>query len=245
VDECAFIDEEFLNYVVLPMGIARKNTKIILSSTPSIKNATYKYIWENLNDWYKISIQSTEVEHINQDFLDQYRKIVDENTFRQEILGQFINRDSIFFIDQNIKHTQDSNINLTLIDLGGKSNYMGILYAHDSEILSIISELQEFTTNYIEFLESLPKYGRVIYDKTGIGQSIPLNGQGVIWNSRNKLSAIYDLKVAFDTQKIVINPSCKRLIEQIRSFEISKHTPDLLSALLLYYAIPKPAFFAI
>jgi hypothetical protein len=245
VDECAFIDEDFLNFVVLPMGIARKNTRLVLSSTPSIKNATYKFIWDNLSDWYKISIASNEVSHINQEFLESYKKLVNENTFRQEILGQFVNQDSIFFIEHSLKPIENLNPNLTLIDLGGKSNYMGVLYANESEILSIISEIQEFTQNYTEFLNNLPKFGRVLYDKTGIGQSLQINGQGVVWNSKNKLSAIYDLKIAFDTSKIFINSNCKRLIEQLRSFELNKHTPDLLSALLLYYAIPKPVFFVV
>lgn len=102
IDEAAFLKDEVWNMVLKPTILVR-GKKVLFISTPKGKNYLYSLSLRGTDDEqgsYKfLKGSSYDTPYISQDELDEAKKTLPEDIFRQEILGEFIDSGGEVFVD--------------------------------------------------------------------------------------------------------------------------------------------------
>lgn len=114
IDEAAYLSPEILP-LVLPWLNVHK-APMMLVSTPRIKDGVFYNYWKEGIDGKNnvISIDWSEYDTsalISQETIEQYRKILTANQFRSEILGEWLDDDSLVF--SYLKENINQNLQLT------------------------------------------------------------------------------------------------------------------------------------
>ena len=95
IDEAAFVPEEVITNVMMPM-IATTNGKMILLSTPYDK-AHFFYKAFNSPRWSKYRFKTSDNPLVTQEYLDMQLESSGEKAFRQECLAEFVDDESTYF----------------------------------------------------------------------------------------------------------------------------------------------------
>ncbi|MCS6768289.1 MAG: terminase family protein [Candidatus Nitrosocaldus sp.] len=257
VDEANFIDEELITTVLFPT-LSTTGGYLWLISTPCSKEHIFYRIYESGKDWSRFRIPSTMNPLISRNFLESQRSILGVY-YRQEYEAEYIDEVYGIFNTANLLADEpiSKQVNLVLVDVGGYSDSMGVLYCHmDGERLYVLDEY-EGRGAYLEQMNSMiPRlHGSttIVIDSTGVGKGVEeyLAGRGygvrgIVWSRERERDAIVRLMHTIQSNNILISPSCTRLIRQLKESTIKNGRlttisgeDDLLYALMLAYADSK------
>jgi phage FluMu gp28-like protein len=183
IDEAAFIEEATVNSVLLPT-LSAKGKKVLILSTPKGKNWLYKYYNKPLKDkkWKSFTFTSYDSPHINKEFIDEQKNILPDELFKQEYMGEFIDKASIFKNLDDIcvlqypynNPNQKDNIDVYCgVDLGMISDYtVATIINNNNEVLDFIRFTNVSTTklksNLIEFFNKW-KPQNIVIEQNGLG----------------------------------------------------------------------------
>lgn len=148
-DEAAFIDDNIWNEILRPT-ILVKGKKALFISTPKGKNYFYSLHTRGIDpdqtQYLTLQGSSYDNPYIPTDELDEAKKTLPENIFRQEILGEFVDSGGEVFVDidrycviQQFTPKQPSMRYYAGIDFGRQDDY---------SVLTIIDENQNVVFIY-------------------------------------------------------------------------------------------------
>jgi hypothetical protein len=140
VDEAAFIKEEAINEAVMPT-LSALGKKCLIISTPKGKNWFYNYFLKGLNasdDYISFRGISTDNPHIDQHFVNEQRKSLPDNIFRQEYEAEFTEAGNDVFTGVDLV----CNINNWDAPTRNRRYYFGLDtgLTHDFSVLTILDE---------------------------------------------------------------------------------------------------------
>jgi phage FluMu gp28-like protein len=95
VDEAAFVPDEVILSVMMPM-LSTTDGTIIMISSPWDKSSFF-YQAFNAPIWSRYKFKTSENPLVKKEFLDQQREMIGEKRFRQEYLAEFVDDESTFF----------------------------------------------------------------------------------------------------------------------------------------------------
>jgi len=141
VDEAAFVKEEAINEAVFPT-LSALGKKCLIISTPKSKNWFYSYYLKGIDavgDYISFRGQSTDNPHISQTFIEEQRKSLPYEIFKQEYLAEFSEASNDVF--SNLENV--CNINGWTTPQSNERYFAGIDFGmqRDYSVLTIISEL--------------------------------------------------------------------------------------------------------
>ena len=180
LDECAFIDTQVIDEILLPMLITRPNAKVLLVSTPKGKqNAFYRFYTKGIQGEkgyasFKFTYRDTNFSNV--DLIETYKLTLAEAIYLQEIEAEFIDSASVFGNINNLctLQPQETKDELWLgIDCGLKNDYF-VISALNKEGKQIFME--RFTNIEVpEIIERL----KVIFNKYNVRYALlENNGMG-------------------------------------------------------------------
>ena len=226
IDECAFIKEHALNTAILPT-LNPQGKKCLMVSTPKGKN--FFYNWYNKKDVVSIKFPLTECPYINPILIQEAKKSLPPDIYKQEFEAEFVDSGNDVFIgidkvsnvnSFNISKTEvyigidtgltDDKSVLTLLDTTGRVRYVD--HCNNDSIQSISQRFISIMNKFIV-----------------VGGYIETNGIG---------RAMYDLIKpsfprikAFNTTQDNKMEMVRKLIGDIESLNIELPTADLLPEL--------------
>jgi hypothetical protein len=148
LDEAAFMDEETVDQVLLPMILTKPKAKVLLTTTPKGKNWVYKWFNKAITDerYKSIRVRSFDNPLADKELIDGWRNSMPAKRFQQEILAEFIDAATVF---ENVS-------DLVHIPNGGKKFYAGIDIGmlHDNTVITVLNELGE--VQYVDKFTNIP-----------------------------------------------------------------------------------------
>jgi phage FluMu gp28-like protein len=170
IDEAAFIKDEVWNTILKPT-ILVKGRKVLFTSTPKGKNYLYSLATRGLDpdqkQYLTINGSSYDNPFIDKSELEEARKSLPENIFRQEILGEFVDSGGEVFSDVDnycvLNNWQGKQNNLKYyagIDVGRQDDYSVLTILNDAgEVVfiyrdrhkpwdTILSEIKKYLVQY-------------------------------------------------------------------------------------------------
>lgn len=236
IDEAAFVKRTTIEEIILPM-LTVKGKKCLFLSTPKGKNWFWEYyqMAPTLEGWAKFRFTAYDSPLIDEEFIDNQKKILSDSAFAQEYLAEFVDSASIF---QNIsgvlklKH-QDRPI-------GGEKYWCGIDIGllNDASVLSLINSDGDCITFFkwvetpvnqlllnIEEILRVWQPQRTQIEVNGVGEPIYQLLKDKIkgiypWttNNKNKSEIISNLVAAFKMNEIQL-PDDPDLRDELEAFQ--------------------------
>lgn len=108
VDEAARVDDA-LYFAVRPM-LAVSGGSLMMLSTPFGKRGVFHTEWENGEGWERYEIRATECPRISAEFLEQERRNMPEQWFRQEYMCEFAEPQGAVFSHGDVVAALDSGV---------------------------------------------------------------------------------------------------------------------------------------
>ena len=141
VDEAAFVKEEAINEAVFPT-LSALGKKCLIISTPKSKNWFYTHYLKGIDeggDYISFRGISTDNPHISQTFIEEQRKSLPYEIFRQEYMAEFSEATNDVF--SNLENV--CNLNGWTTPQSNERYFAGIDFGmqRDYSVLTIISEL--------------------------------------------------------------------------------------------------------
>ena len=137
VDEAAFIKESVYNKILLPMIITKPNSRVLLCSTPKGRTNWFYHQFKKTGDLYT-SFKFTYKDNpmVDMDLIEEFKKTMPEDVFRQEYLAEFVDASVLFSNLQEceILEPTESDEFYGGIDLGMKEDYT---------VFSVVNEFGE------------------------------------------------------------------------------------------------------
>lgn len=166
IDEAAYIKDEVWNTILKPT-ILVKGKKVLFTSTPKGKNYLYSLATRGLDPDQKqyttINGSSYENPYIDKEELEEARKSLPENIFRQEILGEFVDSGGEVFVNidrycvlNNWNRKDSSKKYYAGIDVGRQDDYSVLTIIDDDGEVCFIYRDRQKTWNII--LQEIKKY---------------------------------------------------------------------------------------
>ncbi len=258
IDEAADIDEEAWTAVIRPTLSDREGSALIISS-PKGRNWLYDIYNDakHMPGWFSLQYTTAQGGNVNPEEIAQAQRDLDERTFNQEYLAQFVNYSGIIyyaFTEQNIKSwdlPQDNRIPIHVgIDFNIDPGAAVIGYQHNSGI-HIYDEIEIYGTDTAEMCAEIQRRypnRRVVCYPDAAGAQRRTSAGGVTDHIILKNHG-FDLKVgsvnpsvkdriasvnsACKSIKLTVDPKCKSLIDCLRKHTYKENTrqPDKNSGL--------------
>jgi hypothetical protein len=224
VDECSYQNDDFFYSVLLPMTSVYK-ADILLTSTPRFKSGFFfKYYSQGLDgvkNVYSFNFADFDLRRfITEEQKEQYRLVMPKAQFQTEVLGEFLDSDSILFdgfrdcvtgerrptekVYMGIDWSAGVGVDRTsvsVLDQDGKQIYLE--YFNDKNTTQTVDRIEEIYNRY-------KKFSPVIYaEVNGVGKpycdllkdrKIQINE----WSTSNKSKTdmVSHLQVAFEQKEI-------------------------------------------
>lgn len=224
VDECAYINPDFFYSVLLPMTNVYKSL-ILLTSTPRFKQGVFfnYYMKGKQGDPRIFSFDFTEYDlsrFITEEQKEQYRLVMPKAQFTTEVLGEFLDTDSVLFdgfrdcitgerrptekVYMGIDWSAGVGIDRTSISvLNQDGQQIELEYFNDKNTTQTVDRIEEIYNRY-------KRFSPVIYaEVNGVGKpycdllkdrKISINE----WSTTNKSKTdmVAHLQVAFEQKEI-------------------------------------------
>lgn len=228
VDECAYINPDFFYSVLLPMTNVYKSL-ILLTSTPRFKQGVFfqYFMRGNQNEpgVYSFDFMDYDLSRfISEEQKEQYKQVMPKAQYTTEILGQFLDADSVLFegfrecIKEERIPTQKVYIGIdwsagvgmdktSISILNQEGQQIDLQYFNDKNTSQTVDKVEEIYRRY-------KSYNPVIYAETnGVGKpycdllkdrKIQINE----WTTTNKSKTdmVSHLQVAFEQKQISLLP---------------------------------------
>lgn len=183
IDEAAFIPQDTIEEVLLPMLLTKKNAQILMVSTPKGKNWFYEYYQRGLyedKDYYSNIITYKDSPYISIDLINSFRNNMPIDMFRQEFEGEFVDAASCFsnineLIVNNVQEHYNGNVYVG-IDVGLKNDNTVITVINDKGQMLFLDKFTGLSTPELmnRALSILNRYKVVkcVIEVNGIGMPI-------------------------------------------------------------------------
>ena len=154
IDEAAYISDEIIYEILMPMCNVHQPT-IILSSTPKYKSGAFYtcYIRGLNNEDNYITIDFTNYdlsEMLSKDRLKEYEKVLPKQTYQSEYLGEFVDGDgSVFY---NFK---DCITNEPLQYISNSDVYIGVDWGTGTGSDNTVISVAQFDGEYINLIKQV------------------------------------------------------------------------------------------
>ena len=100
VDEGAYVPDEV--YASILPSLFAKAGQVILVGTPAGCSGFFYEAWIS-KDWSKHHVPSTRSPFVDKEWIEKYRAMLDEVSFRREILAEFVDVDELWFNMQKVR----------------------------------------------------------------------------------------------------------------------------------------------
>ena len=183
VDEAAFIKEIAMQEAIFPT-LSALGKKCLIISTPKSKNWFYNAFLKGSNggsDYISFRGISTDNPHISQTFIDEQRKSLPTEIFKQEYLAEFSESGNDVFKGVDAI----SILNGWTIPQSGKRYYAGVDFGlqHDYSVLSIMDESGRVSRieriNGTTYQEVVSKFASILRPYKIAGGYAEINGVGL------------------------------------------------------------------
>ena len=149
LDEAAFMDEETVDLVLLPMILTKPKAKVLVTTTPKGKsNWVYKWFSRATNDkrYKSIRVSSFDNPMADKEIIEGWKISMPSKRFQQEILAEFVDAATVFENVNDLIHNPT----------GGTKYYAGIDIGmlHDNTVVTIMNEKNE--VQFIDKFTNLP-----------------------------------------------------------------------------------------
>lgn len=221
LDEAAFIPEEVIAAVIMPMLATTDGYCWMLSTPWSRDHIFYKAF--NDADWSRYHLPSSANPLIDEKFLDEQREIIGEERFAMEYLAQFIDDSNSYFPFALIRQCVDDytfDIEGELFagyDPGGKQSLAAfVIIRRIDDKLYLVYKKAERSKSYTEFnVEIAEMYGRhnfrLFVDQTGLGNPIAehlkelgIDVKGIALTERRKEELLSNMKMLMEERKVAL-----------------------------------------
>lgn len=109
IDEAARVSDK--QYKTLRPMLAAVNGDLWLMSTPNGKRGFFYEEWEHGDaEWYRVSATATECPRISSEFLEEERRSLGAEWFRQEYLCEFVNDGTMLFSPELVDAAMDDDL---------------------------------------------------------------------------------------------------------------------------------------
>lgn len=175
LDEAAYLSPDTLQ-LVLPWRQV-SNAPMLVVSTPRIKDGVfwnyYKEGIENNNTVISIDWNDFDTsELLPQDMIEQYRRVLTKNQFKSEIMGEWLDEESIVF--QYLKESVNQNASLNYTSVYGGIDF-GAGDGNDYTSFTVFNENGEMVfLDYFNDLSTLQQIERLTTDIISFGSSFRL-----------------------------------------------------------------------
>jgi hypothetical protein len=242
VDEAAFVPEELVTEVAMPM-LATNNGRLTLISTPHGRNHFWKFFQMGLDGEHGVwsrTAPSRESTYVSKSYLEVQRQVLSERAFQIEYEAQFVDAAGTVFPTEIIDaclapeiRINDDDVHIG-IDWGRYTDYTAVAVVQGWRQSAQLLELRMFNgMNWSQMVDEAagivrryPK-ARVLCDGTGSGDPVSeqlareIPGHGVevfqFTNSR-KRNLIDGLKAMMERGSLKFAPD-PELIRQLKYFE--------------------------
>lgn len=252
IDEAAWLNDGDFEKIFLPMLQNHRDSKCLIISSPRGCNWFYKFYQRGLKGPRQtnksvLSFRSTYLDNpfCNKEEIEDLRKVIPENIFKQEFEAQFISNAMSAFGDCYKKCTEVYNLNsleptkadkyYAGIDVGRNEDYsvLTIMSSLTGRIVDIVRIRQTSYENIVnEFVKHIKKWNpvSVLCETNGIGDVFyellqkklaDLNIftlKSFTTTNQSKNNIVEGLKLSFENGEIVI-PDQIELIDELDSFE--------------------------
>lgn len=165
LDEAAFMDEETIDEVLLPMILTKPKAKVLVTTTPKGKNWVYKWFSRGLegNKKYK-SIRFTSKDNPLADIeaIEGWKVSMPTKRFEQEILAEFVDAATVFTNINEVTHipTGTTENYYAGIDIGMKNDYTVVTILDDNghmvdmdrftdvDVTTLVNRIKDFLGKY-------------------------------------------------------------------------------------------------
>jgi len=241
IDESAFIPEEVIVRVVLPMLSATDGKAVFLSTPWGRDHFFYRAF---MNPSYSVHrVRSDQCPLIKPEFLEEMRETMTDEAFRMEYEAEFVEAANSYFPQDLIRGCIDPSDDLMPnlesrvhpgeyyggCDFGKLQDYSVVsVLRREGESLHLIY-LCEFQigTPYTDVIAHLSranlrfKFQKVLVDQTGVGEpvieelrNLGVPVEGLTFTIKTKEELLTTLKIAMEQKRLRI-PYHRRLFEQI------------------------------
>lgn len=188
VDEAAFVPDEVFS-AVTPALAARKNSRIILLSTPYGREGYFARAFKN-ESFTNFHVSSEECPRISKEFLAQEKERMTKLQYTQEYLGEFVDSLMQWFPDELIYKTMQLKRNKSFkpssnyylgVDLArmgeDESTFEIVELKEDKKLIHIENQTTERTllsqsTRHIIELDRIYNFRKIFIDDEGIGVGV-------------------------------------------------------------------------
>ena len=169
IDEAAFVPEEVITAVVMPMLAATDGT-LIMASTPWRKDHIfYRALTDRSGRWSVHHVPSTACPRISKSFLEEQKELMSEEEFRREYLAEFVEEGAYYFPTDLVMKCVKPELELArelneLASLGPGEYYAGLDLGklRDYSALAVVEKSgRELTLRFLKVFElNTPYLGR-------------------------------------------------------------------------------------
>lgn len=236
LDEAAFIPEEVITNVVLPM-VSTTNGYIWMLSTPWDKDHIFYKAFTDARGWSVYHLPSRVNPLIKPEFLEEQRSLIGEERFKMEYEAEFID-DAKSYFPMTLLRACCEDYELGELegelyagyDPGGKIDYAALtVVKHLDTHLKVVYVKAEKNRSYTDFDATLLDLHRktpltkILVDQTGLGapivehlKELGLPCEGLTLTDRVKEQIFSNLKILFE-QKHIILPYHNLLLHHLNS----------------------------
>lgn len=246
VDEAAYVPEELVTEVAMPM-LATNNGRLTLISTPNGLNHFWRFFkMGELGEhgvWSRTS-PSSESPHVSKEFLEIQRQLISQRAFEIEYEAQFVDASGTMFGAEMVEscvvpEVQRDDAPATVgIDWGRYRDYTAVAVLQGGRSCARLVAIhqfnkvtwQEMVDRAAEIIAPFPG-AKVIADGTGTGDAVcemydrkvgrPL--QIFAFTNKDKRQLIEGLRAGMERGAIAIPPE-PELIRQLKHFEVALST---------------------
>jgi hypothetical protein len=236
VDEAAFIDRQIFSDVLEPM-LATTNGTLILASTP-FGTSGYLYDAAHRGEWDTVQVPMSASPLIDEAYIERQRETKSQTTFRQEVLGEFVESADAFF---NTELVTGCLSEPAAIEQTTPECYLGVdLARHGTDASVFVSMDAAGTVFHTEQTRDKPltdgigrvrrlhdehAYSTIAIDETGLGAGVVdtlaediREIEGVTFTIDRKQSLYNGLKSAMESGDITL-PAVPHLRQQLADMQ--------------------------
>lgn len=223
VDEAAFIDRAIYEDVLEPM-LATTDGTMLLASTP-FGTSGYFYDAFHRDGWDTLQVPMESSPLIDEDYIERQRETKSSITFRQEVLGQFVEAADAFFPREVITQCVSDEIQQTATrcylgaDLArhGADSSVFVSIDENGNVFDIeVTQDKPLTDGVgrVKRLQSENNYDTICVDETGLGGGVVdtlneklHNVEGVKFTIDKKQSLYNSLKTGMEDAEVALPPN--------------------------------------
>jgi phage FluMu gp28-like protein len=246
VDEAAYVPEELVTEVAMPM-LATNNGRLTLISTPNGLNHFWRFfkmgelcehgVWSR-------TAPSSESPHVSKEFLDIQRKLISQRAFEIEYEAQFVDASGTMFGAEMVESCIVPEVHRSEdcaaigVDWGRYRDYTAVAVLQGGSSAAQLVAVQQFNKaswqemvdRAIGIAKSFPA-AKVIADGTGNGDAVcEMFEKGLgrtvevhSFTNTSKRKLIEGLRAGMERRAIAIPPE-PELIRQLKHFEVALST---------------------